>query len=85
MRRADGNQGGGGEGRGKCDCLSMFPGHFLSIFFMTILGEPGAVSRVDKMFVVNRRAGTRLDLTVNFLHEDFIDQTNCSWVSEDAL
>ena len=52
---------------------------------MTILGEPGAVSRVDKMFVVNRRAGARLDLTVNFLHEDFIDQTNCPWVSEDAL
>ena len=40
-----------------------------------ILGDPGAVSRVDKMF----------DLTVNFHHEHFIDPTNCPWVSEDAL
>ena len=47
-------RGGGGDGRGKCNCLSMFPGHFLSILLMTILGDPGAVSRVDKMFVVNR-------------------------------
>ena len=36
-----------------------------------ILGDPGAVSRVDKMFVVN------------FHHEHFIDPTNCPWVSED--
>ena len=77
--------GTGGDGRGKCNCLSMFPGHFLSIFLMTILGDQGAVSRVDKMFVVNRRAGARLDLTVNFHHEHFIDPTNCPWVSEDAL
>ena len=74
--------GTGGDGRGKCNCLSMFSGHFLSIFFMTILRDPGAVSRVDKM---NRRAGARLDLTVNFHHEHFIDPTNCPWVSEDAL
>ena len=26
---------------------------------------------------------TRLDLTVNFHHEHFIDPTNCPWVSED--
>ena len=38
-----------------------------------ILGDPGAVSRVDKMFVVK----------VNFHHERFIDATNCPWVSED--
>ena len=46
--------GTGGEGRGKCNCLSMFPGHFLSILITTILGDPGAVSRVDKLFVENR-------------------------------
>ena len=46
--------GTGGEGRGKCNCLSMFSGHFLSILITTILGDPGAVSRVDKLFVVNR-------------------------------
>ena len=45
--------GTGGDGRGKCNCLSMFPGHFLSIILTTILEDPGAVSRVDKMFVVN--------------------------------
>ena len=53
MRQGDVDRaGGGGDGRGKCNCLSMFPGHFLSILLMTILGDPGAVSRVDKMFVV---------------------------------
>ena len=31
------------------------------------LGDPGAVSRVDKIFVA----------------EHFIDPTNCPWVSED--
>ena len=46
--------GTGGEGRGKCNCLSMFSGHFLSILITTILGDPGAVSRGDKLFVVNR-------------------------------
>ena len=67
-----------------------------------ILGDPGAVSRVDKMFVVKVYCkietspiiemsfyypwcpGARLDLTVNFRHEHFIDPTNCPWVSEDA-
>ena len=28
--------------------------------------------------------GARLDLTVNFHHEHFIDPTNCPWVSEDG-
>ena len=52
-----------------------------------ILGDPGAVSRVDKMFVVKVyfKIESRLDLTVNFHHEHFIDPTNCPWVSEDAL
>ena len=46
-----------------------------------ILGDPGAVSRVDKMFVVK----VYCILTVNFHHEHFIDPTNCPWpwVSED--
>ena len=39
-----------------------------------ILGDPGAVSRVDN----------ELDLTVNFHHEHFINPTNCPWVSEDG-
>ena len=44
-----------------------------------ILGDPGAVSRVDKMFVVKVYCKI-----VNFHHEHFIDPTNCSWVSEDG-
>ena len=40
-----------------------------------ILGDPGAVSRVDKMFVVK--------VTENFHHKHFIEPTNCTWVSED--
>ena len=47
-----------------------------------IFGDPGAVSRVDKMFVAKVYC---LDLTVNFHHKHFIDPTNCSWVSEDWL
>ena len=27
----------------------------------------------------------KVDLTVNFHHEHFIDPTNCHWVSEDEL
>ena len=79
--------GTGGEGRGRvylvvslCSLVIFF-----LILLMTILGDPGAVTWVDKMFVVNRRAGARLDLTVNSHHEHFIDPTNCPWVSEDAL
>ena len=50
-----------------------------------ILGDPGAVSRVDKMFVVQVYCKiARRDLTVNFHHEHFIDPTNCPWVSEDG-
>ena len=53
-----------------------------------ILGDPGVVSRVDKMFVVKVyckiETSPRLDLTVNFHHEHFIDPTNCPWVSEDG-
>ena len=48
-----------------------------------ILGDPGAVSRVDKMFVV--KAYCNIDLTVNFHHKHFIDPTNQPWVSEDAI
>ena len=45
---------------------------------MGILGDPGAVSRVDKMFVVFKVYCkiARLDLTVNFHHEHFIHSTN---------
>ena len=52
----------------------------------SILGDPGAVSRVDKMFVVKVYCKiARLDLTVNFHHENFIDPTNYPWVSEDGV
>ena len=50
---------------------------------LPILGDPGAVSRVDKMFVV--KVYCKIDLTVNFHHEHFIDPTNCPWVSEDEF
>ena len=46
----------------------------------TILGDKGAVSRVDKMFVV--KVFCKIDLTENFHHEHFIGPTNCPWVSE---
>ena len=48
-----------------------------------ILGDPGAVSWVDKMFVV--KAYIKIDLTVNFHDKHFIDPTNRPWVSEDAI
>ena len=41
-----------------------------SVYGFTILGDPGAVSRVDKMFVVKVFCK--------------IDPTNCPWVSEDV-
>ena len=44
-----------------------------------ILGDPGAVSRDDRMFVVNP-----LDLTLNFHHEHSNVPTNCPWVYEDV-
>ena len=55
-----------------------------------VLGDPGAVSRVDKMSVVKvyckiETSGACLDLTVNFHHGHFIDPTNCPWVSEDGF
>ena len=50
--------------------------------YFAIHGDPGAVSRVDKMFVV--KVYCRLDLTVNFHHEHFIDPTDCPWVSVDG-
>ena len=37
-----------------------------------ILGDPGAVSRVDKMLVV--KAYCKIDLTVNFHHKHFMDR-----------
>ena len=51
----------------------------------SILGDPGEVSRVDKMFVVKVYCKIEiLNLTVNFHHEHFIDPTNFPWVSEDG-
>ena len=47
------------------------------------MSSSGAVSRVDKMFGV--KGYCRLDLTVNFHPEHFIDPTNCPWVSEDEM
>ena len=41
---------------------------------LVILGDPGAVNRVDNMIVV----------TVNFHHEHFIDPINYPRVSEDG-
>ena len=62
MRRGDVDRaGGGGDGRGKCNCLSMFPGHFLSILLMTILGDPGAVSRVVGSIKLSPRTFYRPD------------------------
>ena len=48
-----------------------------------ILGDPGAVSRDDGMFVA--KVYYKIDLIVNFRHEHSIFSTNCPWVSEDAL
>ena len=52
-----------------------------------ILEDPGAVSRVNKMFVMKVfcQIEARLDLTENVHHEHFIDPTNCPWVSEDGV
>ena len=47
-----------------------------------ILGDPGAVSRDDTMFVV--KVYCKIDLTVNFHHGHCIVPTNCPWVSEDG-
>ena len=55
---------------------------FVIIPGMCILGDPGAVSRVDKMFLV--KVFCKIDLTENFHHEHFIDPTNRPWVSEDV-
>ena len=57
--------------------------HVTSVLNELILGDPGAVSRADKMFGV--KGYCRLDLTVNFHPEHFIDATNCPWVSEDEM
>ena len=35
-------------------------------------------------FAKSKCPGARLDLTVNFHHEHFIDPTDCLWVSEDV-
>ena len=51
----------------------------LQIKLFSILGDPAAVSRVDKMFVV--KAYCKIETNH---HEDFIDPTNCPWVSEDG-
>ena len=48
-----------------------------------ILGDPGAVSRIDKMFVV--KVFSKIDLTEIFHPEHFIVPTNCPWVSGDAV
>ena len=49
----------------------------------SILGDPGAASWDDRMFVV--KVFCKIDLTVNFLHKHSIVPTNCAWVSEDSL
>ena len=54
-----------------------------NIFGCCILEDPGAVSRVDKMFVV--KVFCKIDLTENFHHEHFIDPNNCPWASEDVV
>ena len=51
-------------------------GHF-------ILGDTGAVSRVDKMFGVNNYC--KIETTVTFHPEHFIGPTNCPWATEDEL
>ena len=56
-------------------CASFSHVRLLAFKFAIILGDPGAVSRVDYMFVV----------TANFHHEHEIDPTNCPWVSEDGV
>ena len=58
-----------------CEVQMLFSKFTISI----ILGDPGVVSRVDKMFVV--KVYRKIDLPVNFHHEHFIDPTNCPWVS----
>ena len=52
-----------------------------------ILGDPGAVSRVDKMFVVKVYRKIILGDTGAVSRVGsikFIDPTNCPWVSEDV-
>ena len=49
----------------------------------SILGDPGAASWDDRMFVV--KVFCKIDLTVNFHHKHSIVPTNCPWVSEDGL
>lgn len=48
-----------------------------------ILGNPGALSRDDRMFVA--KVYYKIDLTVNFRHGHSIVPINCPWVSEDPL
>ena len=56
----------------------------LSICFgQCIRGDPGAVSREDRMFVAE--VYYKIDLIINFSHEHSIVPTNCPWVSEDVF
>ena len=55
---------------------------FHTDYSQTILGDPGAVSRDDRMFVV--KVYCKIDLTENFHHKHSIVPTSCPWVSEDA-
>ena len=43
------------------------------------------MKRFWNWFGKSKCPGARLDLTINFHHEHFIDPTNCPWVSEDDL
>ena len=56
----------------------------LSICFgQCIRGDPGAVSREDRMLVAE--VYYKIDLIINFSHEHSIVPTNCPWVSEDVF
>ena len=53
------------------------------IFFWPIRSRQ--FKRFWNWFGKSKCPGARLDLTVNFHHEHFIDPTDCPWVSEDAF
>ena len=57
--------------------------------FSSLIGQKKIRSRQFKRFWnwfgKSKCLGARLDLTVNFQHEPFIDPINCPWVSEDGL
>ena len=54
-------------------------------FFQTRPGDLGKKVHACSLRFSALNPGARLDLTVNFHHEHFIDPTNCPWVSEDVF